>query len=137
VKVRDRQPAVPAEQLILRLCGLQRSDARGLAETIGADARILSDELPPIGGYGDLGTETVAVTVTARALREIARYLAAREHWHGEAVSLVVQIDDPGGARREETITYKAAPGQSAVEAIAAAFRALPGISEALDRSIW
>ncbi|MGB8882187.1 MAG: hypothetical protein WCD11_38175 [Solirubrobacteraceae bacterium] len=108
-----------------------------MAETIGADASIVSDELPPIGGYGDLGTETVAVTVTARALREIARYLAARQNWHGEAVSLVVQIDDPGGARRKETLTYKAAPGQPAVEAIAAALRALPGISEALDRSIW
>jgi hypothetical protein len=137
LKVRDRRPAVPDEQLILRLCGLQRSDARGLAETIGADASIVSDELPPIGGYGDLGTETVAVTVTARALREIARYLAARQNWHGEAVSLVVEIDDPGEARRRETLTYKAAPGQSAVEAIAAALRALPGISEALDRSIW
>ena len=52
-------------------------------------------------------------------------------------MSLVVQIDDPGAARRQETLTYKAEPGQSAVEAATAALRALPRISEALDRSLW
>jgi len=39
---------------------------------------------------------------------------------------LVVQIDDTDGTRREETLTYKAAPGQSTVEAAATALRALP-----------
>ncbi len=125
------------ERLVLRLCDLERADARALVDNVGPDARIVSDELPPIGGYGDLGTETVAVTVTAKALREVARYLAARQRWSGETVSLVVQIDDPGAARRQETLTYKAEPGQSAVEAATAALRALPRISEALDRSLW
>ena len=75
--------------------------------------------------------------VTARALRALARYLAARQHSHEETVSLVVQIDDPDGTRREETLTYKAAPGQSMVEAAASALRALPGVGEALERSLW
>jgi hypothetical protein len=125
------------DRLVLRLCDLQRSDARGLVDSVGADARIVADELPPMGGYGDLGIDTVAVTVTARALREVAKYLAARERWHGETVSLVVQIDDPGAGRRQETLTYKAEPGQSARAAAAAALRALPRVSEALDRSVW
>jgi hypothetical protein len=125
------------ERLVLRLCDLERSAARGLVDNVGPDARIVSDELPPIGGYGDLGTDTVAVTVTARALREVARWLAARQRWNGETVSLVVQIDDPGATRRQETLTYRAEPGQSAVAAATAALRALPGISEALDRSLW
>jgi hypothetical protein len=129
--------AMTDERLVLRLCDLPRSDARGLVDTVGADARIVSDELPPIGGYGDLGTDTVAVTVTARALREVAKYLAARQRWHGETVSLVVEIDDPGTARRQQTLTYKAEPGQSAFEAAAAALRALPCVNEALDRSVW
>ena len=61
------------ERLVFRLCDLERADARGLVDSVGPDARIVSDELPPIGGYGDLGTDTVAVTVTAKALREVAR----------------------------------------------------------------
>ncbi len=125
------------ERLVLRLGGLQRSDARELAENVGAEASILPEESPPIGGYGDLGTRSVAVIVTARALRAVARYLAARQHSHEEQVSLVVQIDDPDGTRREETLTYTAAPGQSTVEAAATALRALPGVGEALARSMW
>ncbi len=125
------------ERLVLRLGGLQRSDARELVDTVGAEATTLSDESPPVGGYGDLGTRTVAVIVTSRALRAVAGYLAARQHSHNEAVRLVVQIDDPDGTRREETLTYKAAPGQSPVEAAATALRALPGVGEALERSLW
>jgi alkylation response protein AidB-like acyl-CoA dehydrogenase len=125
------------ERLVLRLRGLQRSDARELADSVGAEATILPEESPPVGGYGDLGTRTVAVVVTARALRAVARYLAARQHSHGETVSLVVQIDDPDGTRREETLTYKAAAGQSMIEAAATALRALPGVGEALERSVW
>ena len=75
--------------------------------------------------------------VTARALRALARYLADRQHSREETVSLVVQIDDPDGTRREETLTYKAAAGQSMVEAAATALRALPGVGEALERSVW
>lgn len=90
-----------------------------------------------MGGYGDLGTRTVAVTMTAGALRAIARYLAARQHSHDDTVRLVVQIDDPDGTLREETLAYKAAPGQSTVEAAAIALRALPGVGEALERSLW
>ena len=90
-----------------------------------------------MGGYGDLGTRTVAVTVTARALREVASYLAACQHSHDETVRLVVQIDDPDGTRREETLAYTAAPGQSTVEAAATALRRLPGVAEALERSLW
>jgi hypothetical protein len=125
------------ERLVLRLRGLQGSDARELAATVGADATILSDESLPIGGYGDLGTRTVAVIVTAKALRAVARYLAARQRSHDETVSLVVQVVEPDGTRRDETLTYRAGPGQSAVEAATAALRALPGISEALQRSLW
>ncbi len=125
------------ERLILRLRGLQRSDARELADNVGAEARILPDDSPPVGGYGDVGTRTVAVIVTSQTLRAVARYLAARQQSHDETVSLVVQIDDLDGARREETLTYKAAPGQSTVEAAATALRALPGVGEALERSLW
>ena len=125
------------ERLVLRLRGLQRSDARELVDNVGAEATILPEESPTVGGYGDLGTRTVAVIVTARVLRAVARGLAARQHSHEETVSLVVQIDDPDGTRREETLTYKAAPGQSTVEAAATALRALPGVGEALERSLW
>jgi hypothetical protein len=125
------------ERLVLRLRGLQRSDARELADTVGADASILSDESPPVGGYGDRGTRSVSVIVTARALRAVAKYLAARQRSHEEQVSVVVQIDDPDGTRREETLSYKAAAGQSTVDAAAAALRALPGVGEALERSLW
>ena len=125
------------DQLVLRLRGLRRSDARELADGLGAEATILPDELPPIGGYGDLGTITVAVVVTARALRAVARYLAARQHSHDETVSLLVQIEDRDGSRRTETLTYTASPGQSPVEAAVAALRALPGVGEALERSLW
>lgn len=125
------------ERLVLRLCGLQRSEARELADNVGAEATILSEESSPVGGYGDLGRRTVAVIVTARALRAVSRYLAARQHSHAETVSLVVQIDDPDGTRHEETLAYTAAPGQSTVEAATTALRALPGVSEALDGSLW
>lgn len=125
------------DRLVLRLPGLRRSDARELADSLGAEAKILRDESLPVGGYGDLGTSTVAVIVTARALRAVARYLGARQHSHDETVLLLVQIDDPDGSRRKETLTYKAAPGQSTVAAAAAALRALPGVGEALERSLW
>ena len=125
------------DRLVLRLRGIDRSDARALADSLGADATILPEELPPVGGYGDLGMSTVAVIVTARALRAAARHLGARQDSHGQTVSLLVEIDDPDGSRRTETLTYKAAPGQSTVEAAAAALRALPGVGEALERSLW
>ncbi len=125
------------QRLVLRLRGVQRSDARELANGVGAEATILAEESPPVGGYGDLGTRTVAVIVTARALRAVARYLAARQHSHDETVSLVVEIDGPDGTRREETLTYKAGPGQSTVDAAATALRALPGVDQALQRSLW
>jgi hypothetical protein len=125
------------EHLVLRLRGLPRSDARELADTVGVDATILSDESLPVGGYGDLGTRTVAVIVTARAVRATARYLAARQRSHDQTVTLVVQVAEPDGTRRDETLTYTAAPGQSALEAATAALRGLPGIREALQRSMW
>ena len=125
------------ERLVLRLRGVRRSDARALADAVGADATTLSEESPAVGGYGDLGERTVAVIVTARALRAVARYLAAHQQSHAETVSLGVQIDGTDGARREETLTYNAAPGQSTVEAAATALRALPGVGEALERSLW
>ena len=108
-----------------------------MADSLGAEATVLSEESPPIGGYGDLGMSTVAVIVTARALRAVARHLGARQHSHDETVTLPVQIDDPDGTRRTETLTYRAAAGQSTVEAAAAALRALPGVGEALERSLW
>ena len=135
--VHDGQRAMIDDRLVLRLCGLRRSHARELADNVGAEATILSEESPPVGGYGDLGTRTVAVIVTAGALRAVARYLAAHQHSHVETVSLGVQIDSTDGTRREETLTYKAAPGQSTVDAAAAALRALPGVGEALERSHW
>jgi hypothetical protein len=135
--VSDSQRAMIGNRLVLRLRGLQRSDARELADDVGPDGTILSEESLPIGGYGDVGTRTVAMVVTARALRAVARYLAARQRSHDETVSLVVQIDDPDGSRREETLVYTAAPGQSTVEAATTALRALPGVGEALERSLW
>jgi hypothetical protein len=66
------------DRLVLRLRGVDRSDARALADSLGAEATILSEESPPVGGYGDLGMSTVAVIVTARALRAVARHLGAR-----------------------------------------------------------
>jgi hypothetical protein len=135
--VDDRQRAMIDERLVLRLRGLQGSDARALADSVGAEATILSEESLPVGGYGDVGMRTVAVIVTARALRAVARYLAARQHAHDETVSLVVQMEDPYGTRREETLRYTAAPGQSTVEAAVIALRALPGVGEALERSLW
>jgi hypothetical protein len=125
------------ERLVLRLRGLSRSDACELTDAVGSEAATLSEESPPVGGYGDLGERTVAVIVTARALRAVARYLAAHQQSHAETVSLVVQIDGIDGTRREETLTYKAAPGQSTVQAAATALRALPGVGEALERSLW
>jgi len=125
------------ERLVLRFGGLPRSDARELAEAVGEEATIVQEESGPVGGYGDLGRKAVEVTVSARALRAVARYLAGRQSSHDEAVRLVVQIDDPDGTRREETLAYKAAPGQSTVEAAASALRALSGVGEALERSLW
>ena len=125
------------EPLVVRFCGLQRSDAGELAGAVGADATVLHDDPGPVGGYGDRGTRTVAVIMTARAQRAVARYLAARQHSHDETVTRAVQIDDPDGTRREETLTYRAAPGQPTVEAAAIALRALPGVREALEPSLW
>jgi hypothetical protein len=70
-------------------------------------------------------------------MRSVARFLAGRQTSRDETVAAVVQIDDPDGTRRDETLTYKAAAGQSPVEAAAAALRALPGFGEALERSVW
>jgi hypothetical protein len=125
------------ERLILRFRGLRKSDADDLADGVGADATILSEESLPVGGYGDLGSRTVAVIVTARALRAVARYLAARQRSHDETVSQVIEIENPDGTRRRETVTYRAGPGQSTVEAAMNALRALPGVGGALDRSLW
>jgi len=128
---------VTDERHVLRLCGLARSDARELSDEVGAEATIVSEESPPVGGYGDVGLRTVAVIVTARSLRAVSRYLAARQRSHAETVSLEVQIDDPDGTRHEATLAYTAAPGQSTVEAAMSALRALPGVAEALERSVW
>lgn len=122
---------------VLRLPGLRRSDAHELADEVGPEAVILPDEAPPIGGYGDLGTRTVAVAVSTRALRAVARYLAARQHSRAETVSVLVQIDNPDGTRHEQRLIYEVAPGQGTVQAAETAVRALPGITEALDRSLW
>ena len=122
---------------VLRLLALQRSDARELAESVGAEATILSGESLPVGGYGDLGTRIVAVPVTARALRAVAGHLAARQQSLADTVTVLVEIDDADGARHKETLTYRAVPGQGAVQAAQAALRALPGIAEALERSLW
>jgi hypothetical protein len=125
------------DRLVLRFPGLRSSEARELAESLGAAATILPEESLPVGGYGDLGTRTVAVIVTAGALRAVARYLGAGQHSHDETVNVLVQIDHPDGTRRKETLSYKAAPGQSTMAAAAAALRALPGVDEALERSLW
>lgn len=130
-------PAMIDERTVLRLCGLQRSDAHELADSVGTEATILAEESLPVGGYGDLGTRTVAVTVTRRGLRAVARHLAARQHSRAVTVNLLVEIEEANGTRHKETLTYKAAPGQSTVVAADTALRGLPGISEALDRSPW
>jgi len=122
---------------LLRLVDLQGSDARELAESVGAEARILSEQSLPVGGYGDLGTRTVAVPVTSRTLRAVARYLAARQQSLAETVTVLIEIDQADGTRHKETLTYRAAPGQGAVQAAEAALRALPGIGEALEQSLW
>ena len=122
---------------VLRILGLQRSDARELAESVGPEASVLSEEPLPVGGYGDIGTRIVAVPVTARALRAVARHLAARQQSLADTVTVLVEIDDADGTRHKETLTYRAVPGQGAVQAAEAALRALPGIAEALERSLW
>ena len=122
---------------VLRILGLQRSDARELAESVGPEASVLSEEPLPVGGYGDIGTRIVAVPVTARALRAVARHLAARQQSLADTVTVLVEIDDAAGTRHKETLTYKAVPGQGAIQAAQAALRALPGIAEALERSPW
>lgn len=129
--------AMGDEPTVLRLCGLHKADARELADSVGADATVVADESLPVGGYGDVGMRTVAVTVTRRTLHAIASHLAGRQHSRAETVSLSVEIDDPDGTRHKETLTYRALPGQSTVEAAETAFRALPGISDALDRALW
>ena len=125
------------EKPVLRLPCLSKSDARELADDVGAEATVLQDESLPVGGYGDVGTRTVAVTVTARALRSVARHLAARQQSRAETVSVLVEIDDADGTSYKQTLMYRAAPGQGTVEAAEAALRALPGIAEALERSLW
>jgi len=50
---------------------------------------------------------------------------------------VLVEVDDADGTRHKETLTYRAVPGQGAVQAAQAALRALPGIAEALERSLW
>jgi hypothetical protein len=125
------------DRLVLRFPGLRGPDARELADSLGTEAMILPEKSPPVGGYGDVGTRTVAVIVSARALRVVATYLGARQHSHDETVSRSVQIEDPDGSRRKEMLTYEAAPGQSTVAAAAAALRALPGVGEALERRVW
>lgn len=125
------------QRTVVRLPGLRHSEARQLADNVGAEATILADASPPVGGYGDLGTRTVAVIVTRRTLRAVARHLADRQDSRSDTVSLSVEIDDVDGTRHGETLTYRAAPGQSPIEAAETALRALPGISDALDRSLW
>ena len=125
------------ERTVVRLPGLRQSEANELAENVGTEATILADASPPVGGYGDLGTRTVAVIVTRRTLRAVARHLADRQGSRSDTVSLRVEIDDPDGTRHSETLTYRAAPGQSPVDAAETALRALPAIRDALDRSLW
>lgn len=125
------------ERTVVRLPGLRQSEAQELAENVGAEATIVADASPPIGGYGDLGTKTVAVAVTRRTLRAVARYLADRQDSRSDTVSLRVEIDHADGTRHSETLTYRAAAGQSPLDAAEAALRALPGIDDALDRSLW
>jgi len=125
------------DRLVLRFRGLRSSEARELADDVGAEATIVSEESLPVGGYGDVGMRTVEVVVTARALRLVARYLASRQRSHRETVNLVVQIDNPDRSRCEARLAYAAAPGQSTVEAATIALRALPGVEEALARSLW
>jgi len=108
-----------------------------LAEKVGDEATVVADASLPVGGYGDLGTRTVAVTVTRRSLRTVARHLADRQESRSDTVSLRVEIEDADGTRHGETLTYRAAPGQSPVDAAGTALRALAGISDALDRSLW
>ena len=108
-----------------------------MADSVGAEATILSDQSLPVGGYGDVGTRTVAVVVTARAMRAVARHLAAQQHSLAETVRVRVEIDEADGTRHEKTLTYKVAPGQGSVQAAETALRALPGISDALERSLW
>jgi hypothetical protein len=131
------EAAMSDERTVVRLPGLRQSEARELAENVGTEATILADASPPIGGYGDLGTRTVAVIVTRRTLRAVARHLADRQESRSDTVSLRIEIDDPDGTRHRETLGYRAAPGQSPVDAAETALRELPGISDALDRSLW
>ena len=129
--------AMTGERTVLRLCGLQKSDAHELADSVGAEATILAEASLAVGGYGDLGTRTVAVSVTRRSLRAVAKHLAARQRSREETVSLLVEIEDADGTRHKEALTFKAGPWQSTVTAAGNALRGLPGIREALDRSPW
>lgn len=130
-------PPTDVERTILRIPGLRQSEALEFAESVGAEAAILPEASLPVGGYGDLGTRTVGITVTRRTLHALARHLGSRQRSRTETVSLGVEIDDADGTRHKETLTYRAAPGQSPVEAAETALRALPGITDALGRSLW
>ena len=52
------------QPLVLRFRGLRRSDARELADNVGAEATIVSEESPPVGGYGDLMRALKPMAVT-------------------------------------------------------------------------
>jgi hypothetical protein len=116
---------------VLRLRRLPRAEALQLLQDAGADATILDEDLGPSGGYGDLGTVVVAVTLSERGMRAAAKHLSGRQRSHDETVSVPVEIDDPDGTRRAETVTYRAEPGQSTVDAAVGAIRALPGVGPA------
>ncbi|MGZ4248463.1 MAG: hypothetical protein ACXVUE_09175 [Solirubrobacteraceae bacterium] len=108
-----------------------------MADGVGAEATILAEASLAIGGYGDLGTRTVSVSVTRRSLRALAKHLAAWQRSREETVRLLVEIEEANGTRHKEALTFKAGPWQSTVTAADNALRGLPGISEALDRSLW
>ena len=116
------------ERPVLRLRRLSQPDARELTDSAGADAVMLDEEPLPSGGYGDLGLVVVAVTLTDRGVRTVAKYLSNRQQSHDQAVTASVELERPDGTRRRETVSYQARPGQSTVEAAAAAIRALPGV---------
>ena len=50
---------------------------------------------------------------------------------------MLVEVEDADGTRHQETLTYRAAPEQGAVQAAETALRTLPEIGEALERSLW
>lgn len=121
---------------VIKIPHLSKADALELSASLDSSATL--EEAPvPEGAYGELATITLAVIVTAKAVKAVADYLAERErrreeHAPGETVTQVIIVQNPDGSERSETLRYKLEGDRPAGAAAASALSALPGVAEAL-----